>query len=191
LSHLSVTSSQGGITDMRLNRLGTVVAGVATVAAAALFVVLTPTANAAADHALPLDPGAVPREAYAAAHWNANPAVDLIVTNVPAYAVTAGQIDHYDSASCGIGIRLLQPDGSRFIYCHLSERAVAEGAAVPAGTHIGTTGDTGNSGAPHLHIEVRTADGTARCPQSYLLAIHDGASPPSLDSLPTSGCTVG
>jgi murein DD-endopeptidase MepM/ murein hydrolase activator NlpD len=181
---------------MRFNRFGKVVAAGAACAAAALFLVLAPPANAgggveAAGFSLPLDPAALPRDAYAAPHWNANPAVDLIVTNLPAYAITDGQVDHYESESCGTGIRLLQPDGSRFIYCHLSSRAVAEGTSVSAGTLIATTGDTGSSGEPHLHIEVRTADGTARCPQSYLLAIYDGAQPPSLDSLPTSGCTAG
>lgn len=142
-------------------------------------------------HALPLDRNALPRSAYAAKHWNGNPAVDLIVSYVPAYAITRGTVDHYNSSSCGIGIRLLQPDGSRFVYCHLSSRAVAEGVTVSAGTRLATTGDTGNSGAPHLHVEIRTADGVAHCPQNYLLAIYDGATPPALSSLPTSGCTVG
>lgn len=140
---------------------------------------------------LPLDRNALPRAAYAASHWNGTPAVDLMVSYVPAYAVTSGTVDHYDSTSCGIGIRLLQPDGSRFVYCHLSARSVAEGAAVSAGTRLATTGDTGNSGDPHLHVEIRTADGAARCPQNYLLAIYDGGTPPALTSLPTSGCTVG
>lgn len=140
-------------------------------------------------YSLPLDPGAVPREAYAASHWNSTPAIDLIVNNLPAYAVTSGTADHYDSSSCGTGIRLLQPDGSRFVYCHLSARSVGDGAPVSAGTRLGTTGDTGNSGAPHLHIEIRTADGAVHCPQSYLLAVHDGVQPPALTSLPTSGCT--
>lgn len=142
-------------------------------------------------HALPLDPAALPRAAYAASHWNGNPAVDLMVSYVPAYALTSGVVDHYDSTSCGIGLRLLQPDGSRFVYCHLSARAVAEGTTVAAGTLVGTTGDTGNSGDPHLHVEIRTGDGVAHCPQDYLLAIYDGANPPALGSLPTSGCTVG
>jgi peptidoglycan hydrolase-like protein with peptidoglycan-binding domain len=142
-----------------------------------------------AGFALPLDRGAVSRAAYEAPHWNATPAIDLIVENLPAYAVTSGVVDHYDSSSCGTGIRLLQPDGSRFVYCHLSARSAGDGAAVPAGTQLGTTGDTGNSGAPHLHIEIRTTDGAAHCPQSYLLAIHDGGQPPALNSLPTGGCT--
>jgi peptidoglycan hydrolase-like protein with peptidoglycan-binding domain len=142
-------------------------------------------------YALPLDRDALPRAAYAAPHWNGTPAIDLMVSYVPAYALTSGVVDHYDSTSCGTGIRLLQPDGSRFVYCHLSARAVAEGTSVSAGTLLATTGDTGNSGDPHLHVEIRTADGTARCPQSYLVAIYDGGTPPALGSLPTSGCTVG
>ncbi|HET9380818.1 MAG TPA: peptidoglycan-binding protein [Streptomyces sp.] len=140
-------------------------------------------------YSLPLDRGAVSRAAYGASHWNATPAVDLIVNYVPAYAIKSGVVDHYDSSSCGIGIRLLQPDGSRFVYCHLSARSVGDGAQVAAGTRLGTTGDTGNSGAPHLHVEIRTSDGVARCPQSYLLAIYDGLTPPGLNTLPTSGCT--
>lgn len=141
-------------------------------------------------YSLPLDRGAVGRAAYGASHWNSNPAVDLIVSYVPAYAIKSGVVDHYSSSSCGIGIRLLQPDGSRFVYCHLSSRAVANGASVSAGTRIGTTGDTGNSGVPHLHVEIRTSGSVARCPQSYLLAIYDGRTPPSLNTLPTSGCTA-
>jgi peptidoglycan hydrolase-like protein with peptidoglycan-binding domain len=144
-----------------------------------------------AGFALPLDRGALPRAAYAGPHWNGTPAVDLMVSYAPAYALTSGTVDHYDSATCGTGIRLLQPDGSRYVYCHLSARAVAEGSTVSAGTRIATTGDTGNSGAPHLHIEIRTADGIAHCPQPLLLAIYDGAAPPGLPSLPTAGCTVG
>jgi hypothetical protein len=140
-------------------------------------------------YALPLDRSAASRGDYAGPHWNSTPAVDLIVDNVPAYAITATVADHYNSSSCGTGLRLLRPDGSRFVYCHLSARSVADGASVSAGTRVGTTGDTGNSGAPHLHVEIRTSDGVARCPQPFLLAIYDGVAPPSLSSLPTSGCT--
>lgn len=140
-------------------------------------------------YSLPLARTALPRSAYGAPHWNSTPAIDLMVDTVPTYAVTSGVVDHYSSTSCGVGIRLLRPDGSRFIYCHLSGRSTGDGAQVSAGTRLGTTGDTGNSGAPHLHIEIRTSDGVARCPQPYLLAIYDGVQPPSLGSLPTTGCT--
>jgi hypothetical protein len=140
-------------------------------------------------YALPLARAAAGRSDYAASHWNSTPAVDLMVSYVPAYALTATVADHYDSTSCGTGLRLLRPDGSRFVYCHLSARTVADGASVTAGTRVGTTGNTGNSGAPHLHIEIRTPDGTAHCPQQLLLAIYDGTTPPNLSSLPTTGCT--
>ncbi|MFG2302476.1 M23 family metallopeptidase [Actinacidiphila glaucinigra] len=109
---------------------------------------------------------------------------------VPAYAIKSRVVDHYNSETCGIGIRLLQSDSSRFVYCHLSARSVADGVQVAAGTRIATTGDTGNSGAPHLHVEIRTSDGVAHCPQDYLLAIYDGRTPPTFGSLPTSGCTT-
>lgn len=141
-------------------------------------------------YSLPLARSAVSRAAYGASHWNSTPAVDLIVNYIPTYAIKSGVVDHYSSTSCGIGIRLLQPDGSRFVYCHLSERSVADGAQVSDGTRLGTTGDTGNSGAPHLHVEIRTSDGVAHCPQKYLLAIYDGLTPPSFGALPTSGCTA-
>ena len=140
-------------------------------------------------YALPLARSAAGRADYAASHWNSTPAVDLMVSYVPAYAITATVADHYDSASCGTGLRLLLPDGARFVYCHLSARSVADGASVSAGTQVGTTGNTGNSGAPHLHVEIRTSDGVAHCPQALLLAIYDGVPPPSLSSLPTTGCT--
>ena len=140
-------------------------------------------------YSLPLARSAAGRSDYAASHWNSTPAVDLMVSYVPAYAITTTVADHYDSSSCGTGLRLLRPDGSRFVYCHLSARSVADGASVSAGTQVGVTGNTGNSGAPHLHVEIRTADGLARCPQPLLLAIYDGVPPPSLSSLPTTGCT--
>ncbi|MFC4858389.1 peptidoglycan-binding protein [Actinophytocola glycyrrhizae] len=140
-------------------------------------------------HALPLDRSAAGRSDYAGPHWNSTPAVDLMVSYVPAYAIMPAVADHYQSTSCGTGLRLLRPDGSRIVYCHLSARSVADGASVSAGTRVATTGNTGNSGAPHLHIEIRTSDGVARCPQPLLLAIYDGTTPPSLPSLPTTGCT--
>ncbi|MGH3731605.1 MAG: peptidoglycan-binding protein [Micromonosporaceae bacterium] len=138
---------------------------------------------------LPLDRNALPRSAYGAPHWNSTPAVDLMVSYLPTYAVATGTADHFSSTSCGIGMRLLVGNGTRFVYCHLSARSVADGAPVSPGTRLGTTGDTGNSGAPHLHIQLITGDDRSRCPQQWLLAVYDGVQPPAYTSLPTSGCT--
>lgn len=146
--------------------------------------------GAPSGYSLPLARSAVPRSGYSAPHYGTTPAIDLIVSYVPAYAIKSGVVDHYTSETCGIGIRLLQSDGSRFVYCHLSTRSVADGIRVAAGTRIATTGNTGNSGAPHLHVEIRTSDGVAHCPQGYLLAIYDSRTPPTFGSLPTSGCTT-
>ncbi len=138
--------------------------------------------------ALPLDRAAAGRSDYGVGHWDGTPAIDLIVSYVPAYSMMAARAEHYSSTTCGTGLRLVRSDGARIVYCHLSARSVANGASVSAGTRVGTTGDTGNSGAPHLHIEIRSADGVKRCPQPLLLAIYDGVTPPSLSNLPTSNC---
>lgn len=42
-------------------------------------------------------------------------------------------------------------------YAHLHEIFVAQGAAVAAGTPLGTLGNSGNSTGPHLHLEIRIA----------------------------------
>lgn len=47
---------------------------------------------------------------------------------------------------------------------------------------------TGNSGAPHLHIEPRYGSSN-RCAQPYLRAVYDGRTPPAVRNLPTTGCT--
>jgi murein DD-endopeptidase MepM/ murein hydrolase activator NlpD len=46
-------------------------------------------------------------------------------------------------------------DGSDWGYCHLSRRAVADGARVGTGALIGWSGDTGNTRGAHLHLERR------------------------------------
>lgn len=54
--------------------------------------------------------------------------------------------------------------GAYTLYCHASEMLVMIGASVSAGEPIALVGSTGNSSAPHLHLEVRemNADGSYR-----------------------------
>lgn len=52
-------------------------------------------------------------------------------------------------------IEILNDDGRRCIYGHLSEILVKEGDKVNNNTIIGKTGCTGGSRVPHLHIEIR------------------------------------
>lgn len=119
------------------------------------------------------------------------PAIDIMVRYVPAYAAMRGTVRHISSSTCGTGIRLNVGGNNRIIYCHLSSRSVGHGVTVSAGARIGTTGETGNArGNPHLHFEIRTdtTSGIRRCPQSWLVAVYDGRTPPALTSLPRTGC---
>ena len=52
---------------------------------------------------------------------------------------------------------VVQSDGVRHMYAHLSRRDVTPGQKVNAGDRIGLVGSTGNSTGPHLHYEERTA----------------------------------
>ena len=120
------------------------------------------------------------------------PAIDIIVSYVPAYAGFRGTVHNFSSTSCGIGVQIRLGGYNRVNYCHLASRTVSEGQTVNPGTRIGTTGQTGNAqySVPHLHMEIRTSTsaGVLRCPQPWLLAVWDGRTPPSVTSLPTSGC---
>jgi murein DD-endopeptidase MepM/ murein hydrolase activator NlpD len=132
---------------------------------------------------LPLARSAMPRGEYDDPHHD-YPAIDLpTYTGTTAYAIASGTVVHV-GGGCGYGIGV---DGDFYLYCHLSQRAVGNGARVGAGEVIGLTGATGNVTGPHLHIEIRVNGGN-RCPQPMLLAIYEGTRVPSPQSLPASGC---
>ncbi|WP_222871477.1 peptidoglycan DD-metalloendopeptidase family protein [Nonomuraea sp. PA05] len=136
---------------------------------------------------LPLARGALPRSEYDDPHHD-YPAIDLPVgTGTPVYAVRAGTVTVIDDSLCGRGINLTGTDGAIYTYCHFSSWSVSGGASVGAGQQIGLSGNTGNSTGPHLHFGIRTGS-TRRCPQNFLLALYDGATPPAASSLPTTGC---
>jgi murein DD-endopeptidase MepM/ murein hydrolase activator NlpD len=80
---------------------------------------------------------------------------------------------------CGVGVTLVVDDGNRWTYCHGANLTVAVGEEVEAGRQILWSGNTGRSGTPHLHIEIRTPDGQRRCPQPILIALARGDSPPA------------
>jgi murein DD-endopeptidase MepM/ murein hydrolase activator NlpD len=136
---------------------------------------------------LPLPRSSLPRSEYDDPHHD-YPAIDLPVgTGTAAYAVRPGTVARIDDSSCGLGINLTGTDGAVYTYCHFSAWSVANGAMVAAGQRLGSTGNTGNSTGPHLHFGIRT-NSIRRCPQTFLLALYDGTTPPSASSLPTTGC---
>ena len=59
---------------------------------------------------------------------------------------------------------------------------------VAAGTQILSSGNTGRSSGPHLHLQIRTADGVLRCPQPLLRSLRDQQAGVDLRTLPTTGC---
>jgi len=93
------------------------------------------------------------------------------------YAVTDGVItkvyeDRPGSLS-GNGIRLTTEDGTYFFYAHFTHVAdgIVEGAQVTAGQVVGYIGSTGNSGTPHLHLEIHPQGGAAVNPYPIVKAV--------------------
>jgi murein DD-endopeptidase MepM/ murein hydrolase activator NlpD len=139
-----------------------------------------------------------PHHTYPAWDW-------MLPTGTPIYAIRGGQVvtvqywpynwwDHgcgQNSAgcqTCGIGVTIEDDEGTRWAYCHGHAAHVTAGTTIAAGTQILTSGNTGRSSGPHLHIQIRTADGLLRCPQELLRSLRDESvgMPPS--DLPNSGC---
>lgn len=69
-------------------------------------------------------------------------------------------VEGLEAFNMGYGnrIEILNDDGKRAVYAHLSEILVEEGQIVDNNTIIGKTGCTGGSRIPHLHIEIRKSN---------------------------------
>lgn len=156
------------------------------------------TATASGEWAMPVD--APPAELLAPHHDY--PAVDIgIPTGTPVRAMHAGTVSRVtdesgncwgdrDSCSsiCGIGASIT--DGDVIVsYCHLERRDIALGELVSAGQLIGSSGNTGRSSGPHLHLGITVA-GDRRCPQPILRALIDGTEIPNPATL-TTDCVSG
>jgi hypothetical protein len=140
-----------------------------------------------------------PHHTYPAWDW-------IIPTGTPIYAIRGGTVTRTitwnrnwwehgcgthgagDCNTCGIGVTITDPDHTRWTYCHGSALHVATGQDVTAGQQLITSGNTGRSGTPHLHLEIN-ANGHRRCPAPLLTALHAGRVPPSPGELPVSGCS--
>lgn len=87
----------------------------------------------------------------------------------PVHAVTDGVVLESGPAS-GFGqwIRVKQDDGTVGIFGHVDKSFVKAGQHVRAGQKIGTVGNRGQSTGPHLHYEVRNAQGSPINPHAWL-----------------------
>ena len=135
------------------------------------------------------------------------PAWDWVIpTGTPIYAVRAGTVavtyawpkNWWEQGcttagvngctTCGIGVTIVDNLGTRWSYCHGSELHVRLGSNVDAGTLIIDSGNTGRSGTPHLHLEIRT-NGTQRCPQPLITSLYRTGNGIDPLTLPTTGCS--
>jgi hypothetical protein len=92
--------------------------------------------------------------------------------------------------SCGIGVTIVDDAGTQWTYCHGSALHTQPGDTVTAGTQILSSGNTGSSTGPHVHIQITTTDGQLRCPQPLLRTLRDENHGLDPASLATSGCTT-
>jgi len=61
-------------------------------------------------------------------------------------------------------VLIQHPNGTSTMYAHLNNVSVSVGVSVSQGQNIGTLGSTGRSTGPHLHFEVRNANGSTMRP---------------------------
>ena len=85
--------------------------------------------------------------------------IDLVgQTSKDIYSVCDGTVIMVSSwyGAYGKAIKIKNADGNIFLFAHLSKIYVKKGQKVTRTTKIGVMGNTGNSTAAHLHIEMRT-----------------------------------
>ncbi len=129
------------------------------------------------------------------------PAIDLLIpVGSPVYAVRGGtiarivnwpyncwQLGRCDE-TCGVGLSINGDDGARYIYCHGSQlNGLTVGATIRVGQLVMWSGNTGRSGAPHLHFEIRI--NSQRCPQQLLRSIYETGRGVKPALLPERGCS--
>jgi Peptidase family M23/Transglycosylase-like domain len=139
-----------------------------------------------------------PHAEYPAWDW-------LIPVGTPIYAIRGGRVttvqfwphNWWDEGcgtndtgchTCGIGVTIIDADGNHWAYCHGTAVHVQEGQDITAGTQILTSGNTGRSGAPHVHIELHLPVGSRRCVGPLLASLKGGGPVPPVGALPSEGC---
>ena len=91
---------------------------------------------------------------------------------------------------CGLGVVITDSEGTEWTYCHASAASVVTGEDVVAGQGIMTSGNSGYSTGPHLHLGIRL-NGVDLCPQPLLRAIYATGRGIAPSNLPGTGCSNG
>jgi murein DD-endopeptidase MepM/ murein hydrolase activator NlpD len=103
-------------------------------------------------------------------YWYGHRALDIAAPiGTPIYAADGGFVTFVGWTDVGYGnlIRIDHGNGYSTWYGHQSGFNVVLGQAVRRGDLIGYVGSTGHSTGPHVHFEIRTADGLLN-PRFYL-----------------------
>ncbi len=116
------------------------------------------TIDASAPWVSPIAAGSYTRGAVFGAYgvWSRyHTGVDLVAPyGTPIRATGSGVVVASDGGSwAGTHVIILQADGSRTLYAHMSAKAVQPGTVVKAGQLIGYVGMTGRAFGYHLHFE--------------------------------------
>ncbi len=96
--------------------------------------------------------------------------VDLAAEEgTPVLAAADGTVTKAEyGAAYGHHVLLTHADGSTSLYGHMSALSVEQGQTVTAGEELGLTGQSGWATGPHLHFELRDADGAAMDPTAIV-----------------------
>jgi murein DD-endopeptidase MepM/ murein hydrolase activator NlpD len=140
-----------------------------------------------------------PHHDYPAWDW-------MIPIDTPIYAIRSGRVANVRTwphnwwtqgctaagvngcDTCGVGVTIIDAAGYHWTYCHGTNLTVHLEDQVTAGQQILWSGNSGRSGAPHVHVEIRT-NGTRRCPQPLVQSLNYHGVGIDPATLPTTGCS--
>lgn len=101
--------------------------------------------------------------------------VDIFAAHAtPLYAVADGVVTSvYNNTLGGLAINLVDRNGDKYYYAHLSAASAVSGQAVRAGDVIGAVGTSGNAAGtpPHLHWQYHPGGGDAVNPYPLAVAL--------------------
>ena len=94
--------------------------------------------------------------------------VDMTARWAPLCAPIDCRVEHYGGGA-GTAVRMWAADNSGWsdVFDHMSTIDVPNNAIVPFGGRVGTSGDTGAPGAPHLHWHRLDPSGARKIPWDY------------------------
>lgn len=88
-------------------------------------------------------------------------------SGTPLVAMEAGRVEYRSNRLGGLTLRLYGASGTRYYYAHLS-RYEGSNRSVAAGAVVGYVGNTGNTSANHLHLQIHPGGGQAVNPYPYV-----------------------